>query len=202
MKNFIFKTYLEILKKEFPFYIVHLLILLILNTIGEILFFDVNLIYEKYGSFNNIPTKTYDVLNTLYGNALMGLQGYLFGFAFFVLFYVIYLIYTLKISKDLFKHEISLLILKTNRFTTSNGLYFIVSSLNYLLLIFLSYALLPLVNYIGNTILNIDLNIFIFSNSLIIVSIVLYIFTVVITLLNYTIPFKNNKIIKYIREIF
>lgn len=62
MNKFIFKTYIEILKKEFPFYIVHLVILLILNTIGEILFFDVNLIYEKYGSFNNIPTKTYDVL--------------------------------------------------------------------------------------------------------------------------------------------
>lgn len=202
MSKLIFKTYLEILKKGFLFYIVHLFILVTLNVVGEILFFDTNLIYEKYGSFNNIPTKTYNVLNTLYGNALMGLQGYFFGFIFFILFFILFLIFALKISTDFFKKDVSLLMLKTNYFFTSNGLYFLIISFNYLIITFLSYAFLPLINEIGNSILDIDLNIFKFSNSLIIVSAVLYIFTTLVTLFTYTVSFKKNKLIKYVREIF
>lgn len=202
MSKLVFKTYLKILKKEFFFYIVHLFILVTLNVVGEILFFDTNLIYEKYGSFNNIPTKTYNVLNTLYGNALMGLQGYFFGFIFFILFFILFLLFALKISTDFFKKDVSLLMLKTNNFFTSNGLYFLIISFNYLIITCLSYAFLPLINEIGNSILDIDLNIFKFSNSLIIVSAVLYIFTILVTLFTYTVSFKKNKLIKYIREIF
>lgn len=202
MSKLYFKTFVHVLKKTWLLNLIMLIIYEVINILGEYLFYDTSITFLYFESYQDMPIHTYNFLYTLYGNNLMGLQGYVFGLSFFMLFFLVYLFFSCNLIKEFFKKDITLLKVRTSRFNTSNGLYFYIILINNLITFFLSLSILPLINQIGNSIIDIGFNFFRINLTTLIIDIILFILVVISYLIVFVRGFSSNKILENIREIF
>lgn len=202
MGNLKFNTYYRVLKVQWKYCIVFAFILAITLAITEILFYDITPILKKVGSLNNLTGNDKEIFYTLYSGGMIALQGYVFGFAFFLLLSLIYYFFSAKLLIDNFKKDIVVLKIRLSKFSKSEGKYLSYMIINIIVSFILSWIILIIANIIIDHILDGSFNLMIVNHGTITTSIVLLLVYLSILYLMSIYMFKKDKIIGLLREIY
>lgn len=202
MGNLTYKTYKRVVKAEWKFLIAFVFILSITIIIAEILFRDANELEEILGPLHNLTGIDKDIFYFNYGNGMMYLQGYCFGFAFFLLLNLVYYFFSTNLLLDNFKKEIVVLKRRSANFNKAGKEYFIFLSLNLIVSLLISWALVYVVNITTNSFLKTSVDFLTINLASIITSVVCLIVYLVIIRIGFFIKFNKKRVIKLLREIY
>lgn len=192
----------HLFKQEFLTMIVVTLSIVSLNIFLGILTYNQDALIEFYKSRSNMPIKEYQIFYSLYGNGLMGLQGYIFGYTFLSLFLIVYLLISAFMFKKVNEKTIVLVKNKNVENTVLNNIYyfsiFVICFIQLIVVIGLTYC----ISIIGNNILNIGIPLFIvdyhsYINSIVALVIELFLFFAQIKK-----TIKSNNLLKVVRSSF
>lgn len=195
-------VYKRITKVQIKYCVLFIFILLFSLAISEVLYFDTRKIDATYGSIYELVGKDKEVFYYLYFNGLIGLQGYFFGFIFSLVLSLIYFVFSGFLMFDSFKEEIAILLIRTSSIKKSQGVYLKAIFINIFISSLVGLALLPLLNFAINVLIDTKLDLMSFNYVTIIFYFLITLsYMLVIYLINLS-YFKNEKIISSLREIF
>ena len=202
MGNLTYITYKRVVKAEWKFLVAFVFILSITIIIAEILFRDINELEDILGPLHNLTGIDKDIFYFNYGNGTMYLQGYCFGFAFFLLLNLVYYFFSTNLLLDNFKKEIVVLKRRSANFNKAGKEYFVFLSLNLIVSLLLSWVLVCVVNIITNSFLKTSVDFLVINPASIITSIVCLIVYLLIIRIGFFIKFNKKRVIKLLREIY
>lgn len=202
MGNLTYITYKRVVKAECKFLVAFVFILSITIIIAEILFRDVNELEEMLGPLQNLTGIDKDIFYFNYGNGMVYLQGYCFGFAFFLLLNLIYYFFSTNLLLDNFKKEIVVLKRRSANFNKAGKEYFVFLSLNLIVSLLLSWALVYVANIVTNSLLKTSVDFLTINFQSIITSVVCLIVYLAIIRIGFFIKFNKKRVIKLLREIY
>lgn len=196
------KIYTRTSKIQFKFNFAFCFILLATVLIAEILFADIKNIKNQLGPLHELTGIDYDVFYWTYGGGQITLQGYIFGFAFFLLLSIVYYVFSSNLMAQILEEEIVISKVKNTNFFNSIGKYFLYIDVNNIFAFSISWVLVYLSNVVVNAILKTSINFLNINLASIITSIICLILYSIIIKATFLIKFRKSRVIKLLREIY